>query len=255
MAAKRNWFTTGARGYATFKPDYPTALVDHLVDMTDGHKLAVDVGCGHGQLTAMLGKHFDRVVGIDSNASQLRLAEPHRNVEYIKAKAEKLPDDLADVDLITAAQSAHEFDLPVFYDEVRRVAKPGATVALITYGVATSEDLRVDDILQDFYFNKLAEYWPVEQKHVDNGYQKLKFPFKKLKSRELRITKELALPSLLGYMATWSAVKAAVKAGQEELLLDFERELSAAWSDPSRYIRITWPISIRLGKYLPDESK
>src|SRR5699024_4589302 len=53
------------------------------------------------------------------------------------AQAERLPCADRRAALITAAQSAHWFDLPKFWNEVRRIAVDGAVVALVTYETLT----------------------------------------------------------------------------------------------------------------------
>lgn len=41
--------------------------------------LAVDVGCGSGQGTVLLGPYFSRVVGTDVSPAQLRMAQLNSN--------------------------------------------------------------------------------------------------------------------------------------------------------------------------------
>ena len=47
----RNWFEQGGRAYARFRPDYPPQLSAFLASVAPTRQLAVDVGCGNGQLT------------------------------------------------------------------------------------------------------------------------------------------------------------------------------------------------------------
>lgn len=131
-----NWFDAGGDAYARYRPDYPDKLVDILAEIAPARHLAVDVGCGNGQFTRQLATSFEAVIGLDSSADQIANAAPHDRVRYAVAPAENLglPEHCAD--LITAAQAAHWFDLPRFYAQVRRVAAPGAALALISYGVA-----------------------------------------------------------------------------------------------------------------------
>lgn len=139
MVEKRNWFDQGGQSYAQFRPAYPEALAAFLATAAPATGLAVDVGCGNGQLATLLARHFAQVVGVDPSADQIAHAKPASGVAYAVARAEKLP--LADgvASAVTAAQAAHWFDLPTFYAEVRRIARPGAVVALISYGVLVLE--------------------------------------------------------------------------------------------------------------------
>src|SRR5690606_22222870 len=128
-----NWFDQGGQAYARFRPQYPAALAAYLASIAPDTALAVDVGCGNGQLTHLLAEHFTAVAGFDPSADQLAPATTRANVTYQCAPAERLPLPDRCASLISAAQAAHWFDLPAFYAQVRRIAKPGAVVALISY--------------------------------------------------------------------------------------------------------------------------
>lgn len=71
-------------------------------------QLALDLGCGSGQVAAVLARSFARVVGVDPSEAQLAHAEQLPNIEYVAAPAEHVPQ-LADgcADLITVAQAFH----------------------------------------------------------------------------------------------------------------------------------------------------
>lgn len=142
MGASRNWFEQGGEAYARFRPEYPPELAQFLASISKDKALALDVGCGNGQLTRQLAQHFDQVLGLDPSCDQIAHAAAHPLVQYACAPAEQLP--LADhsASLITAAQAAHWFDLPRFYAQVLRVGSRNALLALISYGV-----LRLDDEL------------------------------------------------------------------------------------------------------------
>ena len=62
-AASRNWFEQGGEAYARFRPHYPEELTDYLAGTVTDRSLAVDVGCGTGQLTRQLARQMrDSVV-------------------------------------------------------------------------------------------------------------------------------------------------------------------------------------------------
>lgn len=56
------------------------------------------------------------------------------------------------------------------------------------------------------------------------------------------------LPRLLGYMNTWSGVKAATKALGGNPLEAFAEEIAPLWGDPQTERRIRWPLTVRLGR-------
>ena len=87
----RNWFDQGGQAYSRFRPEYPPELARFLASVSPGRTLAVDVGCGNGQLTAQLAAHFDLALGADASVDQIAHAVAHRRVQYVCARAEKLP--------------------------------------------------------------------------------------------------------------------------------------------------------------------
>src|SRR5699024_5308296 len=146
---RMNWFTSGGAEYARSRPGYPpevaaflASLVTSGTDAGDGTTVTIDIGCGSGQFTCRLAEMLPFVVGVDPSRDQLvNAASPaagaRGRVDYVCAEAERLPCADGSAALITAAQSAHWFDLPRFWDEVRRIAVDGAVVALVTYGTLT----------------------------------------------------------------------------------------------------------------------
>jgi SAM-dependent methyltransferase len=243
----RNWFDQGGRAYARFRPEYPPQLAAFLASKAPDNELALDVGCGNGQLTQLLVPYFSRVVGLDPSADQIANTIPHMRIEYRRAPAEQLPVPDTSASLITAAQAAHWFDLPAFYREVRRIGIRGAILALISYGVLKFEPL-LDDRFQKFYWEEIGPYWPLERKLVDAGYATIEFPFEELTPPSFEIRLEWHLSDFLGYLQTWSAVRSAKEAGKEGLVTKFANDMTEAWADPNMKRSIVWPINMRIGR-------
>ena len=61
-------FTAGGERYAQFRPHYPAALAKALAALAPAKRIAVDIGCGSGQLTTLLAPHFERVIGVDPSS-------------------------------------------------------------------------------------------------------------------------------------------------------------------------------------------
>jgi len=243
----RNWFDQGGQAYARFRPEYPPELAACLAAAAPDRHLAVDAGCGNGQLTRLLAPCFELVVGIDPSADQIANAAPHARVDYRCAAAEHMPLPDACTSLVTAAQAAHWFDLPAFYREARRIGRPGAVLALVSYG-ALALDPALDARFQAFYHDEIGPYWPPQRKLVDTGYATIDFPFDELAPPALEIRCAWSLPQFLGYLSTWSAVRGAREAGRDGLLTAFADDLAAAWGDGERKRPIRWPINMRIGR-------
>ena len=244
---RKNWFDAGGSNYARFRPEYPPALASFLAGLAPDRALAVDVGCGNGQLTAQLAAHFDEVIGVDPSADQIANAKPASGASYLCAPAEKLPVPDGAASLVAAAQAAHWFDLPQFFTEARRIAAPGAVIALVSYGILRLEPA-LHERFDQFYWKEIGPYWPPERKLVDTGYADIAFPFRERPAAEIAMEKHWTLDELLGYISTWSAVRQAREAGKEHMLTAFAADLAAMWGDPGTRRLVAWPLNMRLGQ-------
>jgi len=245
----QNRFSQVAGGYALYRPRYPRELIDYLAGVTTQHETVWDCACGSGQLSVPLAERFARVIATDASAEQLAQAEAHPRVEYRKATAEAsgLPD--MSVDLITVAQAAHWFDRARFYEEVRRVGRRGAVVALICYGVHSVDDA-VDPIVRAFYGVSLAPYWGPERVHVEEGYRRFDFPFDEFAAPPMELSASWNLSQLIGYIETWSAVWAMVQDRGRSTLDDLREALSRTWGSAETVRTIRWPLRMRIGRVL-----
>jgi SAM-dependent methyltransferase len=246
VSAFKDHFSENSGAYANYRPTYPGPLVDLLAEASPGTGLALDCGCGTGQLSVLLAERFARVIAIDASAKQIEAAAAHPRVEYRLAAAEAsgLPD--ASADLVVAAQAAHWFDLPAFYAEAGRVAKARGIVALVTYGVIEMEP-PVEAIVQHLYWKVAGPPWPPERRHVEEGYRSFDFPFEEFAAPPLAIAVSWNYGDLTGYVDTWSSVKAVEKVGREPIER-FRRELGAVWGDPELRRAVRFPLSLRVGR-------
>lgn len=243
----RNWFDRGGLAYASFRPEYPDALSSYLAGIAPDRNVAVDVGCGSGQLTRQLATKFRTVIGIDPSADQLANAAPEDGIEYLCASAERLPLADGSVSLVAAAQAAHWFDLPKFYAEACRVGLTGGIVALISYGPPKLREPALQDRFSRFYGDEIGPYWPPERRLVDSGYADIEFPFTSIQAPSLAIESAWRFSEFLGYISTWSAVRRASEAGRTEILERFGRDLERLWENPAMQRDVTWPVTVRVG--------
>jgi ubiquinone/menaquinone biosynthesis C-methylase UbiE len=132
-----NIFSPKVADYAASRPDYPAALFDALREagpLPPGAVVA-DIGAGTGLLTqGLLAQGYD-VTAIEPSAAMRAAADQalrefaHYRSAAGTAEHTPLPD--ASVDLITAAQAFHWFDVDAARAEFLRVLKPDGQVALI----------------------------------------------------------------------------------------------------------------------------
>lgn len=240
-------FSEHASAYVSFRPVYPSALVDFLADLAPARHLAWDAGCGSGQFTVPLAARFERVLGTDASVKQLEQATRAPGIEYRQAIAATsgLPEGA--VDLATAAQAAHWFDLDPYYAEVRRVTRPESVLALVTYGLM-SVDPEIDRVIRHLHSERLRSYWPAEREHVEKQYRTLPFPFDEVKTPHFEIRMEWTLSNVLGYVETWSGVRALEAAEGADALEGVRSELMKIWHPAQETRTVRWPVGLRVGR-------
>ncbi len=245
-------FSSVSGRYADHRPRYPQALFEYLATLVPRDAVVWDCGAGTGQATADLVRFFPRIIATDASASQIQAAPPIPNVEFRVATAEQsgLPDH--SVHLITVAQALHWFDFDRFYAEVRRVLIPDGVLAVWAYGITEVEGDLVNAVVQRFYSQTVGPYWPPQRLLIEAGYRTLPFPFTETTpSPSLRMEVEWTLEELLGYFGTWSATTLYSKANGHSPLPALAEELAALWGDPRGRRRVTWPVSLRIGRLPP----
>lgn len=243
-------FSSVARTYARARPRYPAALFSWLSGLCDRHDLAWDCGAGSGQASVALAEHFASVVATDSSAAQVAQAAAHAGVEYRVAPAEASGLEAGSVDLVTVAQALHWFDVSAFFDEVRRVLRPGGVVAVWTYGIQTVGDPGVDRLVQSFYHDEVGPYWPPERRHVEEGYRPIPFPFDRIAAPAFSMSVDWTLDELLAYFRSWSATARYVRERGADPVAGLAVRLAQAWGDPLARRRVEWPLSVLAGRTL-----
>jgi SAM-dependent methyltransferase len=247
MATFRDHFSSSSPDYARFRPRYPRALFAWVSAQAPARGRVWDVATGSGQAALGLAGDFALVVATDASAAQLASAAPHERVRYVRSTAEA--SGLADrsMDAIVAAQAVHWFDRPAFFEEARRVARPGALIAVWTYGNPTvSPD--VDALITPFYRDIVGPYWPPERRLIENLYRDVDLPFAPVAAPELWLETPMTLAALAGYIGTWSAVQRYREARQRDPLPDFIAAVASIWGDPASEKQTRWPMAIRAGR-------
>lgn len=225
------------------RPAYPEALFDHLVSLAPGRGLAWDCGAGTGQATRSLALRFDRVIATDTSRRQLAEARlGGRHAHPVAAAAEAAPIRDRTIDLVVVSAALHWFDRRRFFEEVRRVAKPGAILAAWSYYRTRVDDGAVDDIVMRFADEVISPYWPPGMQLNRDAYRSLDLPFERLPWPELEAEGTMHLDDLLMFMRTWSASQAWQRERGTDPVAVVRDRLAAVWGDPARERPVRWPL-------------
>lgn len=243
----KDHFSDTAAGYATFRPRYPDALFAFLAETAPGRERAWDCATGSGQAAIGLAAHFKEVIATDASAEQIAHAIPHPGVVYRVAPAERSGLDSGSIGLVTAAQALHWFDLPAFFDEVKRVLMPGGLLALWAYQLFRISP-EIDRIVRRFYSETVGPYWPPERSMVEEGYRSIGFPFTELEAPRFEIARPVTLAGLAGYLRTWSASRRYLSERGVDPVTGFLPSLAEVWGDPGAPREMRSPLPLRIGR-------
>lgn len=154
----RGIFSSKVADYVASRPDYPAPLFESLkveCRLPLGAVVA-DIGAGTGLLTQGLLVHGYNVIAIEPNAA-MRAAADHmlkrfQGYSSVDGTAESIPLSPSSVDLITAAQAFHWFEIDRAKTECLRVLRPHGQVALIWNDRVSSDPLHIaiDEVFAQF---------------------------------------------------------------------------------------------------------
>lgn len=131
-------FTGLADAYARFRPTYPAAAIEHVLErcgLRPGSVL-VDVGCGTGISSQLFAHRGLRVIGLEPNAEMRAQARSQPGTsfpapEYRDGRAEATGLPTASADAVLAAQAFHWFDPARTLPEFHRILRPNGWVVLL----------------------------------------------------------------------------------------------------------------------------
>lgn len=239
-------FGARADAYASFRPGYPAELFAWLAEHSPGRQRALDIACGNGQASRPLLAHFAQVLACDASVEQLTAAQEPAGVQLFAADAEMLPLASASLDLIVVAQALHWFATPAFFAEAERLLRPGGLFCAWCYSLMRI-DSAVDALIDEFYGETLAGYWPSGRASVDAGYRDLPAPFPRLPVPPFAIEAAWDFEQLIGYLGTWSAVQRWEREQGGDPLAQLLPALRQAWGDSQRPRFVRWPLHFLAG--------
>jgi len=157
-----------ARLYETYRRGYPDAVVDAIVDAFEltSDDIAVDLGCGPGQLTFPLAAYLRAVVGVDPEADMLALARraaeqrSFANIAWLLGTDADMPalESLLgprSVGVVTAATALHWMRDDEVFRATARLVRPGGGFTVVTNG----KPLWQQDVAWSYALREFIESW------------------------------------------------------------------------------------------------
>jgi SAM-dependent methyltransferase len=128
--------------YERYRPAYPAALLDRLVEEAGvtGRGRLLDVACGTGQVAFGLSAHFEEVWAVDQEPDMLsvgrlkaeRLGVGH--IQWFNSPAEELDAPPESFELVTAGNAFHRLQRPRLASQAYEWLGPGGCFALLWGG-------------------------------------------------------------------------------------------------------------------------
>jgi SAM-dependent methyltransferase len=163
--ARAESFGSVAAAYDRFRPSYPDALVNDLVEL--GPERVLDVACGTGKIAVPLLACGMAVLGVEVDAQMARIARSHGLIVE-EAAFETWDDDGRTFDLITCGQAWHWIDPEVGNDKAARLLNPGGTLALFWNHDELDEHVHED--IERAYRKHAPELLDVNRAHEDDPF-------------------------------------------------------------------------------------
>ncbi len=137
MEPKDQLFSGKSDNYSKYRPSYPPEILKILKEkygLTNSMVVA-DVGCGTGILAALFLQNGNKVYCIDPNEEMLEIAKnelkDYQNAVFVRGYAEQTGLDDGSVNVISAGQAFHWFNMDKTKREFKRILMAPYLVVLV----------------------------------------------------------------------------------------------------------------------------
>ncbi|MDZ8240879.1 MAG: class I SAM-dependent methyltransferase [Nostoc sp. ChiQUE01a] len=240
-----NRFSDRAEDYVKYRPSYPPAAIDIILEGLDKNSqiLAADIGAGTGISSRLLAERGANLIAIEPNASMREAAEPHPLVEFHDGTAEftKLADK--SVDLVTCFQAFHWFNPEPALSEFHRILKPSGRLAVVWNNRDKEDSLTAEysRIVREASHNHPAE------SRMQSVEPLLATPhFLNIREYSFTYRQELDLTGLIGRAKSVSYLPNEVWADNK--FIDIFQELYQRFHDENGFVYLVYRTSVHLGE-------
>jgi SAM-dependent methyltransferase len=240
-------FTDRASDYVKYRPTYPAAAIDAILDGLGSPTeiVAADVGAGTGISARLVGERGVRVIAVEPGEAMRAAAAPHANVTWTSGTAEATGLAPESVDLVLCAQAFHWFRAPEALAEFARILKPRRRLAIMWNRRSRIDPLTAGyrQVIVDVGGDMGVESMPFDPAVVPNSGvfstpQRLTFPN----------AQRLDLDGLVGRARSASYVPKT--GGEGERLIRLLTALHAAHADADGFVQLVYETEIYLSARL-----
>ena len=240
-------FSKQSDHYAAYRFDYPAELYEFIRAHSPGTQQVWDCATGNGQAAINLATTFEHVTATDVNAEQIKRAPRVANISFQVLAAEDARFAPRQFDAVCVAQAIHWIDTPLFYAQVDQCLVSQGLLLIIGYAFNEPLTPALDQVINDFQFGLLKDFWPVQTEVLFAGLKELPFPYPRLPTPELYIQRRWNLQDYVNYTKTWSATQLYIDQHGSDPCLELAERLAAAWPEDREYLDFQWPLFVLAG--------
>ena len=238
-------FKATAGYYSRFRPGYPDALIDHIVNrfVLGASSRILDLGCGTGQLTIPLAAHVGEVFGIDPEPEMLVEAERQAasagvgSITWILGSSDDL-DALAPrlepLQIATMMRSFHWMNADATLQPLDGIISPDGGIVIGGDGCGLWNGFRP----WEHAVRKTVQRWLGERRRAGSGTYPTReerwepviarSPFTRAEPWQLKFQRTWDIDAIVGYVYSTSFASPAVLG---ERRAGFEADLRATLHD------------------------
>lgn len=137
LTQRKVWYSSAANAYNQFRPHYPTALVEQVIEIAQlsAPSSILEVGCGPGTATVSFAPFVGSMVCVEPNPDFIYLAQQncqaYPNVTVHNTSFEEWPVTTAKFDAVLAATSFHWIPAAVSYPKAAQALKDHGHLILL----------------------------------------------------------------------------------------------------------------------------
>ncbi len=243
-------FTKTIDYYHKYRPKYPQGVIDLLKTecSLDENSEVADVGSGTGIFTEQLLENGCKIHAVEPNKKMRECAEEtlqhYPNFKSVGGTAENLPNPDNSVNVITAAQAFHWFDVRVVRTEFQRVLKQDGWVVLL-WNFRDSHASPFMEAYEQLLATYGTDYKTVAAENISESDIERFFSPNSFQNQSFDNIQELDLQGLKGRLLSTSYTPKPADSNFEPMIHEAEKIFHECQSDG--YVRLLYNTTVYYG--------
>lgn len=242
-------FNNCALEYHKFRPEYPQALFQFLIERfgLSSNSLIADVGCGTARGSIPFAEQKIPIIALDPSLEMLQFGkttakELNLPMYFIQSKAEQLCLNDETVSFVNCAQAFHWFDSNLALAEFYRILKPKGAIAIYWNNrdhIAAPYLIEVEELISKYNPKHKSGYRDQDWASVINKTQR----FSNTEFYSFSHTSEIPIVDFIGLTQSFSYVRNVL---DQEQTSNFEKDLYNILKTVSKNDLVWLPYQVKL---------